>query len=285
MPRAKGPNQKAEAGRAQKAEHAAQKQAAIDQQRQAQEAAEWQKGANTKRLSREQEAAAKADEAARKRREKADLLAAEEAELGSGGTTQAKKAELSAKKSKNKGNKGKKKDDLALLEDALVSAADKKARKKKADDLAKQREQEQTKAKQQAKQQALEEQAKTLDPLLANTEKMIGDSTTDSEGAVVGRSANKARMEEAAGSGIEAALDTLNVTTGGGGGGISSPKLSAKALYQAFEERMLPQVKEDYPGLRLSQYKDKVWALYKKSPENPANQPPDAAASGKSMGR
>ena len=270
MPRAKGPNQKAEAGRAQKAEHAAQKQAALDQQRQAQEAAEWQKGANTKRLSREQEAAAKADEAARKRREKADLLAAEEAELGSGGTTQAKKAELSAKKSKNKGNKGKKKDDLALLEDALVSAADKKAKKKKADDLAKQHEQEQTRAKQQAKQQALEEQAKTLDPLLANTEKMIGDSTTDNEGVVVGRSANKARMEEAAGSGIEAALDTLNVTTGGGG--ISSPKLSAKALYQAFEERMLPQVKDDYPGLRLSQYKEKVWALWRKSPENPANQ-------------
>ena len=35
----------------------------------------------------------------------------------------------------------------------------------------------------------------------------------------------------------------------------------------------MPQVKEDYPGLKLSQYKEKIFQLWKKSPENPANQP------------
>ena len=90
----------------------------------------------------------------------------------------------------------------------------------------------------------------------------------DSGGALIGRRANQARMEEAKASGIEAALDSLNVGGSGGGG----PKLvSAKALYAAFEDRMLPQVKADHPGLRLSQYKEKVWVLWKKAPENPAN--------------
>jgi hypothetical protein len=86
---------------------------------------------------------------------------------------------------------------------------------------------------------------------------MIGDELT-------GRQANRARMEAEA-SGIDAALEGM---------GISSPgqqAKSAKALYSQFEERMLPVVKEEFPGLRLTQYKEKVWALWKKSPENPAN--------------
>jgi hypothetical protein len=41
---------------------------------------------------------------------------------------------------------------------------------------------------------------------------------------------------------------------------------------QAFEERMLPEVKADYPGLKLSQYKEKIFDIWKKSPENPLNQ-------------
>jgi hypothetical protein len=31
-------------------------------------------------------------------------------------------------------------------------------------------------------------------------------------------------------------------------------------------------MKEDLPGLKLSQYKDRIFEAWKKSPENPANQ-------------
>ena len=41
-----------------------------------------------------------------------------------------------------------------------------------------------------------------------------------------------------------------------------------RLLYEIPEVEM----KEDYPGLKLSQYKDKIFQKWKKSPENPANQ-------------
>ena len=44
-----------------------------------------------------------------------------------------------------------------------------------------------------------------------------------------------------------------------------------KALHMAFEERMMPEMKEQYPGLRKSQYKEKIFQLWKKSAENPMN--------------
>lgn len=241
---------KKEAGRAKKAESEARKQAVLDQQAEAQQAAEWATGANHRKHQKEEEAARKADEAARKRREKEELLAAEAATLGSGGKSKA--AVTGAKK------KGKPKNDLALLEDALVKAADKNVRKKKEEALQRKKEEE-LKAKE-------KEEVAPIDPLLQNTEDMLGDSET------VGRQANKAKMNDENGaSGIDAALDHLNIT----GSNNSLPK-SAKALYNEFEARMLPQVKDEYPGLRLTQYKEKVWALWKKSPENPANQNPVA---------
>lgn len=254
MPGAKksgGVSSKAEAGRAKKAENEARKAAEEQRRQEAAEAAEWSQGANSKRAAKVESAAEKADEAARKRREKAELLAAEEAELSG---KPAKKAPSGA--ATKKGTK--KKDDLGLLEDALVSAADKKVKMKRQDLLKKQEEQEKKSKAEEA----------PLDPLLANTERMLG--AVDEE--VVGRKANMARMEEGnVESGIDAALGSLNVSVPTAGG---SQAKSAKALYNEFEARMLPEVKADYPGLRLTQYKEKVWNLWKKSPENPANQVP-----------
>lgn len=246
----KSTNSKADAGRARKAEQEAKKKAEEQAKLDAQAAKEWEKGANLRKASREDEAARKADEAAQKRREKAELLAAEEAELGQGGSAKKAAGGAAAKK------KNKKKGDLALLEDALQSAADKKVRKKKEEVFKKQEEE---------KSKMTQKEEVPLDPLLANTEKMIG--VADEE--LIGRQANIKRMEEEGASGIDAALSTLNVS-----GGPQSPPKSAKALYNEFEARMLPQIKEEYPGLRLSQLKEKVWALWKKSPENPANQVP-----------
>jgi hypothetical protein len=248
MGRAKGVNPKAAAGNDKKAANEAVKtaKAAADQERET--AADWSQGTDNRRASKMEGAAAKADEAARKRREKEALLAEEEAALGSGGKAK-KTPTLSTKKNK-------KKSDLDLLEDALVSSADKKVKAKKAAEKAKQEKLAQEIAKKKAEE-------KPMDPLLANTEQMIAGTTDD----LVGRAANKALDAENAATGIDASLASLNVSVPGG-----AATLSAKALHKAFEERMLPEMKQDFPNMKRSQYIDKIFQLWKKSPENPANQ-------------
>jgi hypothetical protein len=242
MPPKKGPNAKQVAGNSKKAEVEAKKQAETDRKAQLVEDASWKEGGNARGQARDQNSQQKSEEADRKRREKAELIAAEEAELGSGG-----KAVKSGISKKNAGKKKAKNNDLAMLEDALVKGADKKSKQKKEELLKKQ---------QQQQQQGKKEEEK-VDPLLANTAEMIGN------GDLVGRKANVARMQDE-GSGIDAALGSLKVGVG--------EKKSNKALYNDFEKRMLPEVKGDFPGLRLSQQKEKVWGLWKKSPDNPDNQ-------------
>ena len=207
---------------------------------------EWSKGSNNRSAARSQAAVEKADEAARKKREKAALLAEEEADMSTIG--KAKKTPSLSKKGK------KKKNDLSLLEDALVTGAEKKQKaKKRAEQLkAEKLNAEAAKRKQQAE--------KPMDPLLANTENMI-QGTKDN---LVGRAANKALDGQDA-SGIDGALESMNIGVGG-------QPLTTKQLFKAYEERMMVEMKEDYPGLKLSQYKDKIFQKWKKSPENPANQ-------------
>eukprot|EP00980_Cylindrotheca_fusiformis_P021506 scaffold8353_cov138-Cylindrotheca_fusiformis.AAC.37 len=245
MGKFRGPNQKAAAAAEQKiaAEKAKDAKAAAEREKQLQ--AEWSKGANLRGLKKNETAAAKADEAARKRQEKAALLAEEEENLKSG---KPKKIPTLSKKGK------KKKNDLSLLEDALVGAADKKVKSKRASERLKE-EKEKLAQKQQPE--------KPLDPLMANTENMISGTEDD----LVGRKANKAVDTEAAGVGIDGALDALNIGLGG-----PTAEPTRKALYKAFEERKMIELKQELPGLKMSQYKDKIFSLWKKSPENPANQ-------------
>uniref|UniRef100_A0A0E0DH26 Coiled-coil domain-containing protein n=1 Tax=Oryza meridionalis TaxID=40149 RepID=A0A0E0DH26_9ORYZ len=54
------------------------------------------------------------------------------------------------------------------------------------------------------------------------------------------------------------------------------PERRLKASFKAFEEAELPKLKEEKPGLTLNQYKDMIWKLWKKSPDNPLNQSDDA---------
>jgi len=46
-----------------------------------------------------------------------------------------------------------------------------------------------------------------------------------------------------------------------------------QALYNAYYEAQLAILKEDLPGLKLSQYKDRIFEMWKKAPENPKNKP------------
>jgi hypothetical protein len=184
--------------------------------------------------------------------------------MGSGKTVKSKFGAASKKG-------GKKKDDLSLLEDALVSDAEKKAKEKKRLERIKKERETQLALEREKKQK--EEEAKK-DPLMANTEAMIGmDGPNGDEDAsmAVGRKANVAGMEDIQASGLDSALSKLSV---GGGGDDRHPEKRMKAAYKAFEEKMMPEMKDQYPGLKRQQYLDKIFALWKKSPENPMNQQP-----------
>lgn len=50
------------------------------------------------------------------------------------------------------------------------------------------------------------------------------------------------------------------------------PEKRAKAAYKAFEAVKLPELKQDHPGLKLSQYKERLRDMWRKSPDNPLNQ-------------
>ncbi|KAK4764812.1 hypothetical protein SAY86_025902 [Trapa natans] len=50
------------------------------------------------------------------------------------------------------------------------------------------------------------------------------------------------------------------------------PERRLKASFKAFEEAELRMLKGEKPGLTHNQYKDMIWKLWKKSPDNPLNQ-------------
>ena len=73
--------------------------------------------------------------------------------------------------------------------------------------------------------------------------------------------------DDIVGSGLSAGLDAFKIDSGPD----AHPEKKMKALHKAFEERMMPQMKEDFPGMKLSQYKDKIFEMWKKDPSNPMN--------------
>jgi|AntRauTorckE5430_2_1112549.scaffolds.fasta_scaffold13481_1 hypothetical protein len=197
--------------------------------------------------------ATKADEQAKKRADMAALLAAEDAEMS--GKPIKKFNNPTAKKG------GKKKNDISLLEDALIGNADKKLKADKRTTRLKKEKEEKLKLERERKKS---EEMKSMDPLLANTNAMIGDS-------IGGGELNASLVPGAIdASGIDSALANMKVA---GGSGDDHPEKRMKALHKAYEEQMMPEMKEQYPGLKRSQYLQKIFVLWKKSPENPMNWP------------
>jgi hypothetical protein len=251
------------------------KDAGERQKTEAQEATEWKKGANNRGAARADSAAEKADEALRKKKEKEAMLEAEEEESGNIKVKKSVGAGMNAKKAK--GKKGKQ-DDFSLLEDSLVSAADKKSKAaKKTAQLKKER----------AAKEALAKKPQSTtndneDPLLTNTEDMLRGAAAyvdDSGEVVVGSKANKAMGSgDVVGSGLNAALGQISV---GASQNDIHPEKRSKALHMAFQERMMPEMKSDYPGLKKSQYQERIFKLWQKSPENPMNWPKAETSSSK----
>ncbi|CAA7050827.1 unnamed protein product [Microthlaspi erraticum] len=50
------------------------------------------------------------------------------------------------------------------------------------------------------------------------------------------------------------------------------PEKRVKASFKAYEEAELARLKEEKPGLTLTQYREVIWKTWKKSPDNPLNQ-------------
>ncbi|KAK9458923.1 uncharacterized protein V1516DRAFT_681530, partial [Lipomyces oligophaga] len=79
-------------------------------------------------------------------------------------------------------------------------------------------------------------------------------------------------------SNIDDALDALSISGAGAGskgakdGVERHPERRYKAALLAYEERRLPEVKEEHKGLRLNQMKDLIKKEFDKSEENPFNQ-------------
>jgi len=82
---------------------------------------------------------------------------------------------------------------------------------------------------------------------------------------------NTNASDEVQATSVEQAIAGLSVKETGV---VKNPEKRRKALHEAFEARELPALQEEYPGLTRSQYKDKLFAMWKKAPENPANQVP-----------
>ncbi|KAG2499422.1 hypothetical protein HYH03_002369 [Edaphochlamys debaryana] len=69
--------------------------------------------------------------------------------------------------------------------------------------------------------------------------------------------------------GVDAALKVLSVKEEDSD---KHPEKRMKAAWKAYEERMLPDLKQDKPGLKMSQYKEMLWKSWQKAPDNPLNQ-------------
>ncbi|KAG9081130.1 hypothetical protein FRC06_005803 [Ceratobasidium sp. 370] len=88
-------------------------------------------------------------------------------------------------------------------------------------------------------------------------------------------------VQSFAATGIDDALDLLEVvnaktdkaSVGQQAAGIERhPERRFKAALEAYQERELPRIKDERPGLRLNQYKDLLYKEFQKSPDNPFNQ-------------
>mmetsp|Transcript_2784 Transcript_2784/g.4091 ORF Transcript_2784/g.4091 Transcript_2784/m.4091 type:complete len:254 (-) Transcript_2784:151-912(-) len=250
MGKKKGVNTKVEAANERKAVLNSQRQAQKDAETERKVQAEWSQGANLKGASRAEERERKQMEALAKRAEKKKLLEDEESGLP---------------KSQAKKTKVKKKDippwELALQDTQKKTRADKarEARKK---------EEERKKKAEEERQIELEQLSRRENKGSDNEyeESMMSAPSRDDD---LMENMNRIQGTHEVASGIDSILKDMSVS---GESKDRHPEKRMKAAYKSFEQKMMPEVREEFPGLKRSQYKEKIFDMWKKSPENPMNQ-------------
>mmetsp|Transcript_7083 Transcript_7083/g.24667 ORF Transcript_7083/g.24667 Transcript_7083/m.24667 type:complete len:89 (-) Transcript_7083:93-359(-) len=73
-------------------------------------------------------------------------------------------------------------------------------------------------------------------------------------------------------SGVDAATDLLTNLNTEDEKSDAHPERRRKAAFKAYEEREIPRIRAENPGLKLSQIKEIIFKNWQKSPENPMNQ-------------
>ena len=207
--------------------------------------------------SKKDKAAAKAADSAA-----AAAAAAEDADWAEGGKKANKKKEAEAERKAAKAERKAEAEELAQQEEADMSKPKKKDDKKP----------KMTRAEIAAK--AMEKMA-AAEKAEKKKKKAIEDSGGNDYIGELTENTNKA--DGISGSGVDDAMAALDLASRGGGSSSAGGKVNLKAAYAAFEEREMPRLKEENPGLKLSQYKERVQKAWEKSPENPANQTVDVS--------
>ncbi len=200
-----------------------------------QEEQSWEKGTNKRALSKIKQQNEKQEEKMRNANEMKELIATEEESLGSG------------KKSKSK----KKGDDFELLK-TLATLPKSNAQKEREEKLRKKEEQ-----------RKLEEQRKIeKDEFVQKQEleekKLLQKGIVNNSDAYIPNENNEEEFKYA--SSIDNALGLLNEDE-------QDPKV--KDIFKEFYKTQFQLLKEENPGLRMNQYKERIYKLWKKSPENP----------------
>ena len=196
----------------------------------------WNEGTNKKREKKNQEDYEKQMEKMKKAKEKQELIAQD--------------MESTKNIGKVKKTKKVKGDDLDLLNKSLASAPKTRkqieAEKKELEKLQKKERLEKERLEKQEKERLMEIEKRE------NEKKGINYSHLDIMDIPINNTLNN--DDEEIITGIDNILETFN--------GKSDEK---KYTFQDFYNEKLPIIKQEIPGLRLSQYRDKIMALWKKS--------------------
>ncbi|KAJ4475612.1 hypothetical protein J3R30DRAFT_3501162 [Lentinula aciculospora] len=204
----------------------------------------------------------------------------------------AKKAENEAKKQEVAAAEKEKKD-AAAWDDGAKTAKDKAAKEEKRKaDLARKAENARLLAEEEASalskpkpapksgsKKTAKPQPKPAGPGAIAAGSGLGNTAVEESGK--GHGEEPKEIESFSATGIDNALDLLEVVTakmdkasvGSQAAGIERhPERRFKAAFEAYQERELPNIRKEHPGLRLQQYKDLLYKQFQKSPENPFNQ-------------
>jgi hypothetical protein len=212
------------------------------------EAATWDVGANSKGAAKQKEAEEKAAAKAAKKAETETLLA-----------TEATAAPVAAKKTKKKG-----KDDFDKLNAALAAVPKTKAQKEA--EAAAVRKEESRKVEEERK--AKRELEKAAEDDMRAKAAARGIVLNHGDEMMIENHNRRDDEDELDATGLAAAVEVL--TTGVAGAEVDKhPERRQKAEYKAYFDRQLPLLKLDHPGLKLSQYQERIFEAWKSSPENP----------------
>lgn len=200
----------------------------------------WNEGTNKRGEKKAQMEHEKQMEKMQKLKEKKELEEAENADIQSTNT-------------KVKKTKKKKGDDFELLNDALKNAPKTKAQKE-------------AEQKQQEKLQKLAELERVNAKLKQEKELLEKEKQKNMQKGMVYEHDNIMDME------VHNTLEEDEEVITGLDNILSSFSTEDSLSFNKFYHQQLPVMKKEYPGLRLTQYQQKIHVLWKKSPLNKNNQ-------------